>query len=54
MAGNEVVSDAAFREKMLKLGIVTSGSTQAEAQAKMSSEMKRWADVIQKGNIKPS
>jgi len=53
-AGNEVVSDAAFREKMLKLGIVTSGSTQPEAQAKMSSEMKRWADVIQKGNIKPS
>jgi tripartite-type tricarboxylate transporter receptor subunit TctC len=53
-AGNEVVSDAAFREKMLKLGIVTSGSTQPEAQAKMTSEMKRWADVIQKGNIKPS
>ena len=39
---------------MLKLGIVTSGSTQPEAQAKMASEMKRWADVIQKGNIKPS
>ena len=53
-AGNEVVSDATFREKMLKLGIVTSGSTQPEAQAKMTSEMKRWADVIQKGNIKPS
>jgi tripartite-type tricarboxylate transporter receptor subunit TctC len=53
-AGNEVVGDAAFREKMLKLGIVTSGSTQPEAQAKMASEMKRWADVIQKGNIKPS
>jgi len=52
--GNEVVGDAGFREKMLKLGIVTSGSTQEEAQAKMSSEMKRWADVIQKGNIKPS
>jgi tripartite-type tricarboxylate transporter receptor subunit TctC len=53
-AGNEVVSDAGFREKMLKLGIVTSGSTQEEAQAKMSAEMKRWAEVIQKGNIKPS
>ena len=52
--GNEVVGDASFREKMLKLGIVTSGSTLDEAQAKMSSEMKRWADVIQKGNIKPS
>ena len=53
-SGNEVVADPAFREKMLKLGIVTSGSTQPEAQAKMASEMKRWADVIQKGNIKPS
>jgi tripartite-type tricarboxylate transporter receptor subunit TctC len=52
--GNEVVSDAGFREKMLKLGIVTSGSTQEEAQARMSAEMKRWADVITKGNIKPS
>jgi tripartite-type tricarboxylate transporter receptor subunit TctC len=52
--GNEVVKDAAFREKMLKLGIVTSGTTQEETQAKMAGEMKRWADVIQKGNIKPS
>jgi tripartite-type tricarboxylate transporter receptor subunit TctC len=54
MTGNEVVSDADFREKMLKLGIITSGTTQEEAQAKMASEMKRWVDVIQKGNIKPS
>ena len=54
VTGNEVVRDAGFREKMLKLGIVPAGSTQEETQAKMSSEMKRWADVIQKGNIKPS
>ena len=53
-AGNEAVRDADFRERMLKLGIVPSGSTQPEVQAKMASEMKRWADVIQKGNIKPS
>jgi tripartite-type tricarboxylate transporter receptor subunit TctC len=53
-AGNEVVSDAGFREKMLKLGIVPAGGPQAEVQAKMPTEMKRWADVIQKGNIKPS
>ena len=52
--GNEVVKDPGFREKMLKLGIVTSGTTQEETRAKMASEMKRWADVIQKGNIKPS
>ncbi len=53
-SGNEVVKDADFRERMLKLGIVPVGSTQAEAQARMTSEMKRWGDVIKKGNIKPS
>lgn len=53
-AGNAVIGDAGFRERMLKLGIVAAGSTQAEVQAKMASEMKRWADVIIKGNIKPS
>ena len=54
VTGNEVVGDADFRERMLKLGIVTVGGLQDEVQAKMPSEMKRWADVIVKGNIKPS
>ena len=54
VSGNEVVRDADFRERMLKLGIVTVGGPQEEVQAKMPTEMKRWADVIQKGNIKPS
>lgn len=53
-SGNEVVSDADFRERMLKLGIVTVGGTQEEAQARMAGEIKRWGDVIAKGNIKPS
>ena len=52
--GNEAVKDDDFRARMLKLGIVTTGGPQAEAQAKMVSEMKRWGDVIQKGNIKPT
>jgi tripartite-type tricarboxylate transporter receptor subunit TctC len=52
--GNEVVRDEDFRTRMLKLGIVTSGGSQQELQAKMPNEMKRWADVIAKGNIKPS
>lgn len=52
--GNEVVRDEDFRTRMLKLGIVTSGGPQQEVQAKMPNEMKRWADVIAKGNIKPS
>jgi tripartite-type tricarboxylate transporter receptor subunit TctC len=53
-AGNEAIGEAEFRQRMLKLGIVISGGPQADAQAKTASEMKRWADVIAKGNIKPS
>jgi tripartite-type tricarboxylate transporter receptor subunit TctC len=52
--GNETIRDEDFRARMLKLGIVPSGGSQAEVQSKMPSEMKRWADVIVKGNIKPS
>ena len=33
---------------------VPAGGSQAEVQAKLPNEMKRWADVIVKGNIKPS
>jgi len=53
-AGNEAIRDPDFRERMLKLGIVPSGGPQAEVLAKLPNEMKRWADVIVKGNIKPS
>lgn len=52
--GNEVIGDADLRERMLKLGIVIAGGPQAEVLAKMPAEMKRWADVIVKGNIKPT
>jgi tripartite-type tricarboxylate transporter receptor subunit TctC len=52
--GNEAIRDPDFRERMLKLGIVPSGGPQSEVQAKLPNEMKRWADVIVKGNIKPS
>jgi tripartite-type tricarboxylate transporter receptor subunit TctC len=52
--GNDVVKDSAFRERMLKLGILPSGGSQPEAQAKMQAEIQRWGDVIRKGNIKPS
>jgi len=53
-AGNEVVGDADFRERMLKLGIVPAGGARDQAQARMTGEIKRWGDVIRKGNIKPS
>ena len=52
--GNETIRDEDFRGWMLKLGVVTSGGPQTEVQAKLPAEMKRWADVITKGNIKPS
>ena len=52
--GNEAIAEAELRERMLKLGIVISGGPQADVLAKMPAEMKRWADVIVKGNIKPS
>jgi tripartite-type tricarboxylate transporter receptor subunit TctC len=52
--GNETIRDPDFRERMLKLGIVPSGGPQSEVLAKLPNEMKRWADVIVKGNIKPS
>jgi tripartite-type tricarboxylate transporter receptor subunit TctC len=54
VTGNEAIRDPDFRERMLKLGIVPSGGPQADVQAKLPNEMKRWADVIVKGNIKPS
>lgn len=54
LAANEVIRDEVFRTRMLKLGIVPSGGPQADVQSKMPAEMKRWADVIVKGNIKPS
>jgi tripartite-type tricarboxylate transporter receptor subunit TctC len=53
-AGNQAISDNDFRERMLKLGIVAAGGSQAEVQDKVPVEMKRWADVIVKGNIKPT
>jgi tripartite-type tricarboxylate transporter receptor subunit TctC len=52
--GNAVIGEAELRDRMLKLGIVMAGGPQADVQAKMSAEMKRWADVIVKGNIKPT
>jgi tripartite-type tricarboxylate transporter receptor subunit TctC len=52
--GNEAIRDEDFRTRMLKLGIVPAGGAQGDLQAKLPAEMKRWADVIAKGNIKPS
>ena len=50
---NAVVQLADFRDKLLALGIVVSGSTHEQAQARIPQEMARWAKVIKDGNIKP-
>jgi tripartite-type tricarboxylate transporter receptor subunit TctC len=50
---NTVVQIADFRDKLLALGIVVSGSTPEQAQARIPAEMARWAKVIKDGNIKP-
>ena len=50
---NAVVQMADFRDKLLALGIVVSGSTYEQAQARIPAEMTRWAKVIKDGNIKP-
>ena len=50
---NAVVAQADFRAKLLALGIVVSGSTHEQAQARIPAEMARWAKVIKDGNIKP-
>lgn len=50
---NAVVSQSDFRDKLLALGIVVSGSTHEQAQARIPQEMARWAKVIKDGNIKP-
>jgi tripartite-type tricarboxylate transporter receptor subunit TctC len=52
--GNETIREAEFGAGLLKLGIVVAGGSQPALQARMPTEMKRWADVIVKGNIKPS
>jgi tripartite-type tricarboxylate transporter receptor subunit TctC len=50
---NAVVQLADFRDKLLALGIIVSGSTYEAAQARVPAEMARWAQVIKAGNIKP-
>jgi tripartite-type tricarboxylate transporter receptor subunit TctC len=50
---NAVVAQAEFRDKLLALGIVVSGSSHDAAQARITEEMTRWAKVIKAANIRP-
>jgi tripartite-type tricarboxylate transporter receptor subunit TctC len=50
---NTVVAQPDFRDKLLALGIVVTGSTLEDVQARVPAEMARWAKVIKAGNIQP-
>jgi tripartite-type tricarboxylate transporter receptor subunit TctC len=49
---NAVLQQADVKAKLLTLGIITIGGTTASAQARVSAELTKWANVIKNGNIK--
>jgi tripartite-type tricarboxylate transporter receptor subunit TctC len=52
-AAREAVASPAVREKLGKLGMRLQGSSPAELQALLVSEIKRWGDVIRAAKIEP-
>jgi len=49
---NEVLRQAELRERLLALGIVVTGGTSEEVQARIPLEMSKWATVVKTANIK--
>ena len=49
---NEVLRQADLRERLLALGIVVTGGTSEEVQARIPLEMSKWATVVKIANIK--
>jgi len=49
---NEVLRLAELRERLLALGIVVTGGTSEEVQARIPLEMSKWATVVKTANIK--
>ena len=49
---NEVLRQAELRERLLALGIVVTGGTPEEVQARIPLEMSKWASVVKTANIK--
>jgi len=49
---NEVLRQAELRERLLALGIVVTGGTSDEVQARIPLEMNKWATVVKTANIK--
>lgn len=52
-AAREAVASAAVREKLGKLGMRVQGSSPAELQALLASEIQRWGGVIRAAKIEP-
>ncbi len=52
-AVREAVASAAVRERLGKLGMRVQGSTPAELQALLGSEIQRWGGVIRAAKIEP-
>lgn len=52
-AARDAVASASVREKLGKLGMRVQGSTPAEAQALLASEIQRWGGVIRAAKIEP-
>ena len=48
----EVLRQAELRERLLALGIVVTGGTSEEVQARIPLEMSKWATVVKTANIK--
>ena len=48
---NEVPRQAEPRERLLALGIVVTGGTSEEVQARIPLEMSKWATVVKIANI---
>jgi tripartite-type tricarboxylate transporter receptor subunit TctC len=47
----EVLADPALKKRALEMGIDLRASTPAEAQARLTGDIKKWADVIEKAGI---
>jgi tripartite-type tricarboxylate transporter receptor subunit TctC len=52
-AAREAVASPAVQDKLGRLGMRLQGSTPAELQALLGSEIRRWGEVIRKAKIDP-
>jgi tripartite-type tricarboxylate transporter receptor subunit TctC len=53
-ASRDAVASPAVQDKLVRLGMRLQGSTPAELQSLLASEIKRWGDVIRAAHIQPS